>query len=292
MNKISKQLLGSFAAVGLIAAAPVYALPSLTFTDPGNTSEGPTKTLDPVGGFDWISNASAVTTGFIPGANSVSSATTHYLASANDVLRPNGTPFFLQGLVPSYDGTVGTIGNGYEFTIAATIFETATCSADAACSLATFASTGGTFDIYYDSVPDANRALGTGYLDGTKILSGVILPGPAGSFSTASLSGNFTFKADVVFTETDSSKDAYFNPALTDSQSGAEIKIGGATTSWERPSTFVDAGFNTGASLDSPVLVFQADGNTSISAVPEPGSLTLLALGLLGIAGGVKRRKS
>jgi hypothetical protein len=285
-----KKALGGLAIVGMLAAAPAYAI-SLNFTDPGNSLD--TTSLNPFGGFDWISNGSAVATGFVPGPGTVSNVTTQYLASANAVQDPDGNPFPFLGLVPtwnpaSFPAIAPFVGDGFEFTVKATILETATC--DATCSEASFFATGGTFAVYYDSTPNANRNLGTGYLDGTLIMSGSILPGFAGSFQTTSSSGNFNFKASIDFTETDSTKDAYITPELTSALSGAEIKIGTSTTAWVRPQSFIDAGFDAAKINEPGVLVFQADGNTSVS-VPEPGTIALLGLGLLGMAGGAARRR-
>ena len=61
-----------------------------------------------------------------------------------------------------------------------------------------------------------NRSLGTGYLDGTKILSGISPLDWLGTFLVNELDlGDQVFSAssvNVLFTETDNTKDAYINP--------------------------------------------------------------------------------
>jgi hypothetical protein len=285
MKSIRKVAVGLCAAGLAVAAAPSFALPSLTFV----TGANGTQTVDPFGGFDYISNASAVSTAPIYDSVTLVSQvlTTTYLASANAILDPSGNVYFTPGIAPPTPSGFSP----WEFTIKATITETAKCTVGtaAACTQAAFTATGGTFEIYYDSTADANRDLGTGYLDGTKVLGGNILPGLAGSFQVAGTggTGNFSFKTNVLFTETDTTKDAYIDPELVSSIAGAEIKIGGSTTAWTAPTTWVDGG-----GIDVGELVFQADGNHSFSMVPEPASLALLGIGLFSLVGASRLRRS
>lgn len=279
MNSL-KTVAAALCAAGVLAAAPAFAAPSLTFTK----SDGSSQTVDPFGGFDYISNATAVSSA--PVYDGTTILTTSYLASANAVLDKDGNTFFTPGLVPP----VGP-ANPFEFTIKATIFETATCNVfvGPVCAQATFMTVGGSYSIYYDKTADANRNLGTGYLDGVKIIGGNILPGVAGAFTVNSTglggSGNFSFFGDVTFTETDSSKDAYFAPALASTTAGAELKIGNSTTSWTQPTGWTDGG-----GIPAGAFVFQADGNQSFRPVPEPGTLALVGLSLAGL--GFARRRS
>ena len=290
-----KKLAAGLSALGLLAvAAPAFAIPALTYTT--NTTLGAgTYVLDVFNGFDYISNGSAVSTPVV--YDGVTVSTTTYLASANAVLDADGNPFFTPGIAPATplnDG-IGAEFNPFEFTIKATIFEVAVCTVPGPnpgdpCVQAAFYATGGTFDIYYDVTADANRALGTGYLDGTRIMGGSITPGLAGSFLVNSAgtggSGNFSFFGEVTFTETDNTKDAFVAPELKSTKAGAEIKIGTSTTSWTAPTSWVDGG---GFPQDG--LIFQADGNQSFST-PEPGTLAILGLGLVGIFASARRRNA
>lgn len=274
MKKISK-VLGGLVAAGLIAgAAPAFAAPALTFT---SATYG-TQTIDPFTGIDWSPTASAVTNNYTP--DGVTVATTTYLASAVAILTDNGDIAFINGLTAN-----GAPATAFEFTILATIFETAT-QQDA--DTVDFFATGGTFDIYYDSTANANKSLGTGFVDGTRIISGTINAGYAGSFTGDGTNGtgNFDFFGAVTFTETDSTKDAYINPALVATNAVATLQLGANTTGgWTAPTAWADGG-----GIRDGALIFQADGNQGFSTVPEPGTLALLGLGLLGMAGRMRRK--
>ena len=209
--------------------------PTLTFTSGANTY-----TVDPFGGFDWQSNATAISTA--PVFDGATTSTTSYLAAAEAIKLAGGA-----------GGTPSGLNTDWEFTVKATIIEKQVCAAWAGapfastCLIGVFTAVGGTFDIYYDSTPDSNIVTGTGFVDGTKVISGSITPGvgPAGTFTVISATsgiGVFSFDGTVNFTELDSTKDAYFNPALAATNAVATLQIGGTTTDWTTPTSWVDGG--------------------------------------------------
>lgn len=237
-------------------------------------------------GFDWSSNGTAYTTGFAPVDGDTFDLT--YFAHAIALQSPNTVPVGMD-VVANGGGANST---GFNWTIVANLKEKVSGCAfgGAVCAFEILA--GSTFDIYYNPTFDANTtpgSLGTGYTNGIKIISGTINPtGPlgGGTFTVSGPGGTGSSSLLAAVTYTNS---AFVSPDLLGSVFGTQLNLGNLITEWTNPGGFGGVAFAS----DPGTIVFQADGNqTFVATVPEPGSLALVALAMLGAGVAARRRKA
>ena len=232
-------------------------------------------------GFDWDSNGTAFTTGFLPAAGDTFQIDA-FTVAANLKNGPNN----ILGLKLDSNADGVSAGAGfYEYTLRISLQETVVgCTADGLSC--TFNITSGTYQIYYDITPDANALAGsngTGFLDGSLILSGSIFAQPGGTFTVSGTggSGNTSILGINTFTDL-----AFINPAQTSTTATTTLQLGSAfTNGYVSPGGFDGVAF----AGDPTRIVFQADANQSFTEVPEPTSLALFGLAIL--AGGVASRR-
>lgn len=228
-------------------------------------------------GFDWASGGTAFTTGF-DGSDGNNFTMTAFAWATS--LKDGVTTLNMPGLDINANGALDS-GKTYEYTLVATLNETVVGCTGTAC---TFSVLGGTFDIYYDLSGDANALAGsngTGFTDGTKIISGTINPLAGQVFDTAQGFNSTALKGVVT-----STNGTYIVPSLDTTTAVTTLQIGTFVTDWVNPGGF------DGTAFGESQVVFQADANQNFQArVPEPASLALIGLGLGLIGFSTYRRK-
>lgn len=276
-----KKLTGITVAVALLfGTAAVHSTTLSTLTAAPNDG-----ILTNFTGIDWHSNGGAWIQGFdLTGANlagDTDNFTLTYQGFAASIQTPDPTPNL-------YVAAPGSATGSYELTVFSVLQETATCLNDG-CSTVRLDTNSGTFDIYFDTAPNANQSLGTGFTDGVMIASGVWTSGVSTFLANGGVvvPGALGTGGGFLNGKVNTTNAAYIAPDLIGTTLQASLQFPGQSSpTFTRPQAF--NGALTGANSASS-FVLQAD--TSQNFVPEPSILALLGISLLGFGATRRRNK-
>lgn len=301
MKKIALILVGLL--LGLSGSA--YALSSTVQFDP--TGNG-AYSIKGIFEFDWQSSGNlAIEQSLVSSSNGATSlagffATAvdgdtlsmniHAQARLNDFLDIGGNGLAAPGL-----STSGSGGGSYEVTATLDAVESATYQLIAGQQYLFFGGITGTFNYYLDTTPDSVVATGAGFNDGSlpglstlnPFLTGT-LGGNAGNFN-GTLGTGSSFLTNTITS---------YDKMIIDVDPNADPSIILIGTSFDSTIKFLgnQTGVGVGGSIgDAPYtvllgdLVLNADANSEWSSIPEPATMLLFGIGLLGLSGVARRKK-
>jgi hypothetical protein len=289
MKNTFRKLIPVAAAFGFAFAASSSAQ-AFTLKDGTNVLATDVTTLD------WNASGSGVAKGVGPFGNLILPGQEFQFLYQSNLASIDGNTNlqFDTGLDFNANGTKGA-GKAFEFTIVAKLNEKVTGLNG---NTATFSLNGPASDnkvaIYYDTNANASTTGGTGFDDGTLIALLTIVPGNTQSTFTVTgaNNGQGSTKLSARIVEPGDFVDSNYLQLVAGQMFGINFESNlnypagnSATTKFAVGGSALFPDYTT-APND---IVFKVDGSNTF-AVPEPGTMMLLGMGMLGLVGAKRRR--
>ena len=301
MKTLFRKLIPLAAAIGMTFAAA--SSQAATVGTPFDLKDGNGNVIvNGATSLDWNQQGSGVAIGVGPFSDTNQlpvGANFQFLYQANLTSVGGGAPTInLKGLDTTSDGVVDP-GSSFEFTIVARLNEVVTASTDLGgnpTSLFGLGAGSNKVAIYYDTKANSNTANGTGFDDGELVaLLTIVQDGTTSQFTalngTGTGQGSARLHATVLADQGDFINEAYLG-GVRDMLFGINFE-----STLNYPANSADTtGFHMGGgslfgdyTVGANDIVFKVDGSNTF-AVPEPGSMMLLGLGMLGLVGATRRK--